>query len=95
MSKEENSGKKDDAPSQNKVFHITVNTRPKTFEGKEISFKQVVELAYENPVFNDDIEYTVSYSKGDDKKPKGTLTEEESVHVKEGMVFDVERANKS
>jgi hypothetical protein len=92
MSNEE---KKEEAPGQNKVFNIIVNTRPKTFTGKEISFRQVVELAYENPVFNDQVEYTVSYSKGEDKKPKGTLTDGVSVHVKEGMVFDVERANRS
>ena len=84
-----------EAPGQNKVFNIIVNTRPKTFNEKEIAFKQVVQLAYENPVFNEIIEYSVSYSKGEDKKPKGTLTEGESVHVKEGMVFDVERANRS
>ncbi len=95
MTKEENQGKKDETPGQNKVFNIMVNTRPKTFNEKEITFKQVIQLAYDNPEFNDVIEYTVSYSKGEDKKPKGTLTDGESVHLKEGMVFDVERANRS
>lgn len=86
---------RNDAPGQNKIFNIIVNTRPKVFNEKEISFKQVVLLAWENAVFNDIVEYTISYSKGEDKKPKGTLTEGKSIHVKEGMVFDVERANKS
>lgn len=84
-----------DANGQVKVFNIIVNTRQKTFPGKEISYRQVVLLAWENAEFNDTWEYTVSYSKGEDKKPKGTLTDGSSTHVKEGMVFDVERAYKS
>jgi hypothetical protein len=80
---------------QNKVYTIIVNTRSKTFPEKEITFRQVVQLAYENPEFNDVVEYTISYSKGEDKKPKGTLAEGQSVHVKDGMIFDVERANRS
>ena len=74
---------------------IFVNTREKHFAGKEISFRQVVALAIENPVFNDQIIYTVTYSKGVDWKPKGSLTDNECVHVKNKMVFDVERADKS
>lgn len=84
-----------DGNDQIKVFNILVNTRPKAFTGKEISFREVVLLAWENAEFNGIWEYTVSYSKGEDKKPKGTLTDGSGVHLKEGMVFDVERAYKS
>ncbi|MFZ6014077.1 MAG: multiubiquitin domain-containing protein [Bacteroidota bacterium] len=88
--------KNDDAPGQNKVFTIYVNTREKTFQGKEISYQQVVELAYgPGALSNDQIIYTVDYSKGEDKKPKGSLVQGQTVHVKEGMVFDVMRTDKS
>ena len=80
----------------NKEFKIFVNSREKTFIGKEISYKEVVELAFgPNPFNNDQIVYTVDYSKGEDKKPKGSLVEGQSVHIKEGMVFDVIRTDKS
>jgi hypothetical protein len=87
---------KDDAPGQNKVFVIYVNTREKQWKEKEMSFRDVVELAYDNPVFNDQVKYTVGYSKGEDKKPKGTLVDGgKSINVKDGMVFDVERSDRS
>lgn len=88
MKKEE---EKPQAPGQNKVFDIIVNTRPKTWDKKEISFREVVLLAFPNAVFNEQHIYTVTYSKGIDKKPKGSMVESgEPVHVKDGMVFDVE-----
>lgn len=93
MQTEEN--KKGEAPGQNKTFTIFVNTREKSWAEKEITFRQVVGLAFENPEFKPEIVYTVTYSKGEDKKPKGTLTDNQSVHVKEGMIFDVERADRS
>jgi hypothetical protein len=86
----------DNAPGQNKVFTIFVNTREKQWKEKEITFREVVELAYDNPVFSEEVKYTVSYSKGEDKKPKGTLVDGgKSINVKDGMVFDVERSDRS
>ncbi|MBY0433142.1 MAG: multiubiquitin domain-containing protein [Cyclobacteriaceae bacterium] len=88
MKKEE---EKTEAPGHNKVFDIIVNTRPKTWDKKEISFRDVVLLAFPNAIFNEQHIYTVTYSKGVDKKPKGSIVEGgEPVHVKDGMVFDVE-----
>ena len=74
---------------------IYVNTREIKYNGKEISFRQVVLLDNENNVFNDQIIYTVSYSKGVEEKPKGFLTDNESIRVKNKMIFDVERADRS
>lgn len=86
-----NQEEKTEVPGQNKVFEIIVNTRPKTWDKKEITFKEVVLLAFPNAVFNEQHIYTVTYSKGVDKKPKGSMVEGgEPVHVKDGMVFDVE-----
>lgn len=66
---------------------IYINASAVSFSEKEISFEKVVALAAlavpDNPA------YTVNYRKGEDKKPKGSLTAGESVHVKDGMVFDV------
>jgi hypothetical protein len=94
MSKSENGNQ--EAPGQNKSFKIFVNTREKTFNGKEISFREVVVLAYPDAVFSEEWSYIVTYSKGEDKDPKGTMVDNgKNVHVKDGMAFDVERNNRS
>jgi hypothetical protein len=87
---------KNDAPGQNKNFTIFVNTREKNWASKEISFREVVGLAHDNPLFSDEVKYTVSYTKGEDKKPKGTLVDGgKNVNLKNGMEFDVERSDRS
>lgn len=78
----------------NKEFTIIVNGREKTFSGKEISFKQVIELAFGTYEENEYIVYTVSYSKGEDKK-EGTMIKGTTVKVKAGMIFNVTRTDKS
>lgn len=92
MSKLEEHGK--DTLGQNKEFTIIVNGREKTFTGKEISFRQVVELAFGTYEENENIVYTVSYSKGEDKK-EGTMTKGTTVKVKSEMIFNVTRTDKS
>lgn len=83
-----------DAPGQNKEHTIIVNGREKKFVGKEISFKQVVELAFGTYEDKEDIAYTVTYSKGEDKK-EGTMTVGTSVKVKSEMIFNVTKTNRS
>ncbi len=82
------------APGHDKEFVIIVNGREKVFTEREITFKQVVELAFGTYDENPDIVYTVSYSKGEGKK-EGTMTVGTSVKVKDGMVFNVTRTNRS
>lgn len=77
-----------------KTFNIIINGRPREFPGKEISFQQVVELANlggggENIVF------TVTYKRGEGHKPEGTMVEGDTVKVKDGMIFNVTRTDKS
>lgn len=86
----------DQAPGQNKEYDIIVNGRPKTFNGKKISYEEVVILAYGEDAFNDDrFEYTVTYSKGHQDNLKGSLVRGESVRVKDGMIFNVKRTIRS
>lgn len=85
---------KNDAPGQNKEVTIIVNAREKTVSCKEISFEKVVELAFGSYEQNPDIVYSVSYSKGEDKK-EGTMTPGTSVKVKKDMNFNVTKTNRS
>jgi hypothetical protein len=74
---------------------IVVNGRPKEVAVKEISFADIVRLAFEDAVFNDTTVYTVTYKRGHGNKPEGTLVEGDTVKVKEGMIFNVTRTDKS
>lgn len=74
---------------------IIVNTRSYPWDSKDISFEQLVELAYPGQPANDQDTYTVRYSRGHDGHGSGSLTAGHSVTVKKGMVFDVYRTSRS
>ncbi|MGW2867901.1 multiubiquitin domain-containing protein [Kitasatospora sp. NPDC001225] len=74
---------------------IIVNTRSHPWNGKTITFEQVVELAYPGQPPTDQDTYTVRYSRGHDGHGAGSLTAGHSVNVKNGMVFDVLRTSRS
>lgn len=96
MKPEEEVNHDDKEKGKDKVFEIFVNTRAEEWGKMEISFREVVALAYPNPIFDDNHNYTVVYSKGVDKKPKGTMVDGgEDVKIKDGMIFDVEHADRS
>ena len=77
-----------------KPVTIIVNARKKEWKEKDISYVEVIKLAFGEYVDNPNIEYTVAYSKGHGNGG-GTLTKGESVKVKDGMVFNVNRTDKS
>ena len=62
---------------------------------KELSYEEIVKLAYGTFPINPNTIYTVAYSNGPRENPKGTLTRGHSVLVKEGMVFNVSKSDKS
>lgn len=76
-----------------KPYTIIVNSRPHEWHEKEISFDQVVRLAYPNP--GPDQAFTVSYRNAEGPKKSGDLVEGQKVHVKDGTVFNVTSTNKS
>lgn len=81
------------APGQH--FMIIVNGREKIVTQHELSYVDVVRLAFENPQFNENIVYTVTYKRGPDERREGTMVEGDTVKVKPGMIFNVTRTDKS
>ena len=81
------------APGQH--FQIIVNGREKIVTQHELSYVAVVSLAFENPQFNENVVYTVTYKRGPDHKPEGTMVDGDIVKVKPGMIFNVTRTDKS
>lgn len=79
-----------------KSTEIIVNGRPKEVEAKEISFDQIVKLAFENPPHGADTIFSVTYRKGgNEHRPEGVMVEGDSVKIKKGTTFNVSATNRS
>ena len=85
---------KNEGLGHDKVVTIFVNGRKKEVRAKELSFAEIVALAFENPPTGPYIVITVTYSKGEDGK-QGTLLPGNSVKIKDGMIFNVTATDKS
>lgn len=77
---------------ENKPKNIIVNARPKKFDGDRITYSEVVQLAFTGSV-DPNIVYTVTYV--GPQIPDGTLVEGQSVVIRNGMKFDVNKTNRS
>lgn len=95
MTGHEHSTVQDQKPSREKEFTIIVNAREKIVTAKELTFAEVVALAFPTAPYGANTAYTVAYRKGEGNKPEGTLVEGKSVKVKEGMIFNVTATDKS
>jgi hypothetical protein len=88
--------KKNEGQGHNKVFTIIVNGRKKEVMAKEMSFADIVALAFDNnPPTGPNIVISVTYRRGEGNKPEGTLVEGGTVKIKDGMIFNVTATDKS
>jgi hypothetical protein len=78
-----------------KPVTIVVNGEQHVVPKEEISFDEVVALAFPGAASGPDVIYSISYRRGHSDNQKGILAEGGSVKVKDGMVFDVLRTDKS
>ena len=76
-------------------FTIIVNAHEKVWKEPNISFEQVVILAFGVYDNNPNKGYTVTYSRGMEPKPEGTMVKGSIVRVKNKMIFDVTATDKS
>ncbi|OMP80148.1 multiubiquitin domain-containing protein [[Flexibacter] sp. ATCC 35208] len=76
-------------------YIIIVNARQKEWKAANISFEQVVVLAFGAYDNNPNIGYTVNYSRGWEPKPEGTMVKNSILRVKNKMIFDVTATDKS
>jgi hypothetical protein len=86
---------KNEEKGHNKKFTIIVNGRQKVVTKDELSFDEIVALAYDNPPSGENIVFTITYRRGHGHKPEGTLVQGETVKIKEGMIFNVTATDKS
>jgi hypothetical protein len=79
----------------NKEFTIIVNGRQKVVTEKELSFVEIVALAFDHPPTGPNIVFTVTYRRGEGNKPEGTMVDGDKVKIKDGMIFNVTATDKS
>jgi hypothetical protein len=85
-------GSSDNAAGRNGTVTIIVNTRPREWAEKKITFEQVVDLAYPGQPYDPEgttVEYSRGHGSDHSLRPGG------SVEVKDGMIFDVQLALRS
>jgi len=78
-----------------KSITIIVNGQEKVVEKEELSYEEVVALAFNPPPTGDNILITIVYRRGQGDKPEGSLLPGGTVKVKDGMIFDVTATDKS
>lgn len=84
-----------DAQGKHKEFTIIVNTREKTWSKGEISYEEVIVLAFDSYSNDENIVYTVTFSRGHESHHEGSMIKGDSVKVKKEMIFNVTQTNKS
>ena len=82
-------------PGDDKQFDVTVNGRPKTVPSDELTFDEVVRLAFDPPPTGKAIMFAVTYRDGGGRPPEGSLAPGTTVKVKDGTVFNVTATDKS
>ena len=80
---------------QKKEVTIIINGEQKLVAKDDLTFAEIIGLAFNPPPTGPNIVFTVTYRRGHGNKPEGSLVEGTSVKVKEGMVFNVTATDKS
>jgi len=78
-----------------KGFSIIINARERAVEDEELTFDQIVDLAFPDGPKGEFICYTIRYQRAGGRKPEGKLVAGGVVKVRDGTVFNVAYTDKS
>lgn len=78
---------------QDHKFTVIVNGQRRTVDGDQLSYEQVVRLAFPN--VDPNTAYTVTYDKGPKENREGSMDAGDKVRIQNGMVFNVSATSKS
>jgi hypothetical protein len=78
-----------------KKVTLIVNGTPKQWEKKQISFSEIIVLAYGVYIDRPTMVYTVGYEDGPKENMEGSMTRDSSVFVKNKMIFHATATDKS
>lgn len=88
-----NKDDKKNPPGQNKTYSIIVNGRPREVTKHKLSYLEVVQLAFPEEQPSDLLIFTVTFSNPHGKD--GSLVAGDEVVIKDGIIFNVDRTDKS
>ncbi len=80
---------------EHKKVTIIVNGTPHEVEKAEITYNEVVTLAFPDFPQHPERTYSVTYQRGQGEKPEGILLPGGTVKVKDGMIFKVKHTGQS
>lgn len=80
---------------ESKAVTIIVNGRPKEVTTEEVSFDELVDLAFDDPARGPQIVFTITFRKAGGRTEEGELDEGQRIKVKEGTVVNVTRTDQS
>lgn len=86
---------KHEGQGHDKELTIIINGRKVVVTKREVSFEEIVTVAFGNLPTGPNIIFTVTYRRGEGNKPEGTLVAGETVKIKDGMIFNVTRTDRS
>lgn len=86
---------KPDASVNGHTITLIVNTREYQWAKKDISYEEVIMLAFGSYSEQEGILYSVIYAKGHGSDKEGSLSKGKSVKAKDGMIFNATPTNKS
>ena len=87
--------KADPIDLDSKEFTIVVNGRPRLVESEELSFDELVDLAFDDPARGPQIVFTITFRNAGGRIESGELDEGNRLKVKDGTVVNVTRTDQS
>jgi hypothetical protein len=81
--------------SRERTVFLVVNGREKPWGEREITFEQLVILAFGNIANNPNTVFTVTYKNGPEKNREGSMVKGDKVFIKNKMIFNVTATDKS
>ena len=74
---------------------IIVNGRRRRVESDELSFDDLVDLAFDNPARNHQIVFTITFRNAEGPTSEGELDEGQRLKVRDGTIINVTRTDQS
>ena len=78
-----------------KMFLITVNGRQRQVERDELSFDELVDLAFDDPARGPQIVFTITFREAGGRIPEGEIDEGQRLKVRDGTIINVTRTDQS
>lgn len=88
-------GKPQAVETHDKRVDIVVNGRQRQVNSEEVTFDNLVDLAFDDPQRGPQIVFTTTFRGAGGRVQEGELDEGQSVKVREGMVINVTRTDQS